>query len=435
MKHDFSDRSHEQARPGKPGEMIERTLINLSGIPADYAYEHGSQQERSDLKALGAILLGSSALTSITATVGLHLALGDGGFHPWYAAMGIFVGALTGAIDYTVQYKGTLASRGLSENRRAGLKLPDSESTSRLSFFVRLVRVGQAATFGFLGGMFLIIATNFTDVHSYIDNKFTTLNRPVAEEAAKLTDAAIARNRQALSVLDAEINNLSRLIQAVRLNDVKRAVGRKANAPPPTSNPQLEALERQLAETTVKRDAVAATLSNQEGNRNAAIEKAINASPNVIRKRTGLAAQLEALSALTDENPRLILVFLALELLSLALELGPMWAAASRIPSALAGKLALDHFVLVSERAKEGAEKLGVRAVDDHPVTAPIEAQAAKDAPPPTAEVSPQAANDSAPPSPSESNGAAPPPRWPRSRGTSGKSGLEQPPVGGAGHE
>jgi hypothetical protein len=151
MKFDVSDRSHEQAPPGKSGGLIERTLINLSGIPADYAYEHGSQQERSDLKALGAILLGSSALTSITATAGLHLAMGDGGFHPWYAAAGIFVGALTGAIDYLVQYKGTLASRGLSEKRRAGLKLPDSESTNRLPQFVRVARVGQAATFGWRG--------------------------------------------------------------------------------------------------------------------------------------------------------------------------------------------------------------------------------------------------------------------------------------------
>ena len=429
MKLDVSDRSHEQAPPAKPGGIIDRALITLGGIPADFAHEHGTQQERSDLKALGAVLLGSSVLTSITTTAGLHLAMGDGVFHWPYAFAGIFVGALTGAIDHVVQYKGTLASRGLSENRLAGLKLPDSESTTRLPYFVRLARVGQAATFGFLAGTFLIIGTNLSDVHSYIDNKFLTENRAVADESTKLVDASIARNKLALSVQDGEINNLSRSIQAIRSNDVKRATGRKTNAAP-LSNPQLEALERQLADSTVKRAALAAAISNQESNRNAAIEKAINASPNVIKKRTGLAAQLQALGALTDENPKLLLIFLALELLSIALETGPMWAAASRIPSALAAKLALDHFVLVSKRAKEGAEGLGARTVDSHPIAAPVEAQA-KDVPSSTEEVTPRAAKDIAPAAPSGLNGASPPPRWPtRSR----KSGSDQP-IEGAGNE
>lgn len=364
MKLDLSDRSHDKVTP-EPGGVIARTLINLSGIPASVAYKYGSPQERSDHMATGAVLLGSSALSSVTAITGFHLALGDGSFNFWYACAGLGIGALTGAIDYVVQYKGTLSERGLAALRRAGLNLPDSESTKTGPRLIRIGRVGQAATFGFLGGLFFIIAGNGSDVRAYLDQKFITANKAVAVEASKLVDAGIARSRQALAQQEVEVSNVSRSAQSLRSNDVRRSVGRKANAPVQTSNPQLEALEKRLADETARRDALAAALGALENGRNAAIEKIINDSPDAVRKRTGLAAQVEALGALTNENPRLLAILLAIEFLSLCLELGPLWAASTKISSALAARIALDHFIEVSGIAKAGAEKLGVPGAEE----------------------------------------------------------------------
>jgi hypothetical protein len=411
-KYDVSNRSHDEISTSTIS-TLDRFLIPLSGIPVDFAHQHGQPQELSDLRALGIVLLGSSALSATTATVGLHLAMGDGGFHPWYALAGLFVGGLTGAIDYVVQYKGTLNSRGHSELRRAGLKLPDTERATRIPFFVRLVRVGQAATFGFLGGTFLFIAANISDIHSHIDAKFMGTNRTVAEEVSKLVDGGIARSKQALAIQDTEVANLSRSIQSMRSNDVKRVTGRKANAPPPPSNPQLDALERRLTETAATRDKLAVAVSKQEEGRNAAIEKAINESPNAVRKRAGLAAQIEAISALTAEDPKLLVIVLALEFLSLALELGPMWAAATKLPSALAARLARDHFVEVTSLATEGAVRLGLRKAGDREVAEPVAEQvaAADIAAPPVTETAQPAANDNFPVLPSSLNGATPPRR------------------------
>jgi hypothetical protein len=424
-KYDVSNRSHDEIFPS-PISTLDRFLIPLSGIPVDFAYEHGKPQELSDLRALGIVLLGSSLLSAITTTVGLHLAMGAGGFHPLYLLAGVFVGTLTGAIDHVVQYKGTLGSRGLAENRRVGLKLPDPETATHIPFLVRLFRVGQAATFGFLGGTFLFIAANFSDVHSYIDNKFMTANRAVAEEAAKLVDGGISRSKQALAVQDGEIGNLIRSIQTLRSSDVRRATGRKGIASP-SSNPQLDALERRLSDTTATRDKLAAVVSKQEAGRNAAIEEAINESPNAVRKRTGLAAQLEAISAFTAEDPKLLLIVLAFEFLSLALELGPMWAAATKIPSALAARLALDHFIDVTSLATKGAERLGVHRLENHEAAEPAaeQAAAAADIPAlPKTEAAPIAANDNLPASPSGLNGAA----WlRRPRGRPRKNGADRP--------
>jgi hypothetical protein len=429
MKYDLSNRSHDEI-PNSPINMFDRCWIPPSGVPVAFAYEHGKPKELSDLRAVTTILLGSSALSAITTTVGLHLAMGDGGFHPLYALAGLFVGGLTGTIDHVVQYRGTLSSRGISELRRAGLKLPDPETATRMPFFVRLVRVGQAATFGFLGGTFLFIAANSGDVHSYIDSKFMSANRTVAEEVAKLVDGGIARSKQALAVQDSEVSNLSRSIQSMRSNEVRRAIGRKANAPPITSNPQLEALERRLAETTVTRDNLAAAVSEQEESRNATIEKAIIASPNVVRKRTGLAAQLEAISALTAGNNGLLAILLAFEFLSLALELGPMWAAATKLPSALAARLARDHFIEVTSLAREGAVKLGVHEAEDHEPTKPVAEQAAAAADvteSPVMETAQTAANDNLPVAPSGLTGVTPPRRG---RGRPRKNGADRPTEG-----
>jgi hypothetical protein len=375
MKFDLSHRSHDQVAP-KPGGRIGRALINLSGIPASLAYKHGSPQERSDLMAAGAVLLGSSALSSVTATAGFHLALGDGSFHPLYALAGLGIGALTGAIDYVVQYKGTLSERGLAALRRAGLNLPVTESSQTGPRLIRIGRVGQAATFGFLGGLFFIIAGNGSDVRAYLDYKFMTANKAVAVEASKLVDAGIARSKQALSLQEGEVNSESRSIQTLRSNDVRRAIGRKTNAPAAASDPQLEALQQRLVDETAKRDASAATVNAQEAGRNAAIEKLINESPNAVRKRDGLSAQVEALSALTNENPKLLVIILAIEFLSLCLELGPLWAASTKISSALAARIVLDHFLEASALAKDGAERLGARRVDE-----PETAEAANTAP------------------------------------------------------
>lgn len=246
--------SHNQGPP-KPGGRIERALINLSGIPANLAYKYGGPQERSDLMAAGAVLLGSSALSAVTATAGFHLALGDGGFHPLYALAGLGIGALTGAIDFVTQYKGTVSERGLAVLRRVGLNLPGTESSQTGPRLIRVGRVGQAATFGFLGGLFFVIAGKGSDIRAYLDNKFMSANKAVAVDASKLVDAGLARSRQALSLQEGEVNSVSRSIQALRSNDVRRAVGRKTNAPATGSNPQLEALEQRLVDETARRDA------------------------------------------------------------------------------------------------------------------------------------------------------------------------------------
>jgi hypothetical protein len=101
MKYDVSNRSHDETTTSKI-TRLDRFLIPPSGVPVEFAYQHGKPKELSDLKAATTVLLCSSALSAITTTVGLHLVVGDGGFHPLYVLAGLFVGGLTGTIDHVV---------------------------------------------------------------------------------------------------------------------------------------------------------------------------------------------------------------------------------------------------------------------------------------------------------------------------------------------
>lgn len=364
MKYDLSAQAHDQVSTN-PIPLWDRLLISPSGITAAYAHDYGSRQELSDLRVWSLLLAGSSGLTAIGTTLGLHLGLGADGIQCPLVATGAFIGTLTAAIDHVVLYRGSLSARGLAELRLAGLKLPDAEKTNRVPYLIRAMRIGQAATFGLLTGTFVILATNSTDIRSHIDAVFIKENQAVAEESTKLVDASIYRTKQTLATQDIDIASLNRSIQALRSNDVRRSVGRKANAPSTSPDPQLEPNEVRLAQVTAAREATLASLKGLETGRNAAIEKMIMASLNSVPKRTGFAAQLEALSTVASSNPKLWLFILALDFLSLALELGPMWAAATRIPSALAARLARDHFIQLTELAREGAQRLGVAGASE----------------------------------------------------------------------
>jgi hypothetical protein len=411
-KYDLSNQAHKEPRKFRIGK-INRLLISVGGGQPDRVFEFCLPNEVADFKARGAVLLGTTAISSVTGATVLHLAFGDGGLKPLLLLAGLGIGVLQGMIDSFVQYRGSLVPQGLAELRNAGLKLPVPERAVFISYVMRIFRVIQGGTLGFLGGLVFMLAANGTDIRAYIDEKFMTDNRTVAEEAAKLVDASIMRSKDALLLETTELNNLSRSIQSLRANDVRRAISASRKTSQASSKSvgaspdvQLGALEKRLTDETAKRDILKATVDTQETNRNSVIEATVSDAPHHIPKRIGLSAQMEALSALTREDPKLLLLIFAFELISLALELGPMFCAATYVPSAYAARLALDHFEQVTTLAADGAERLGARVIEDQPAPAPIEPEteigidiAPFDALPP------REANDNLPPTTDAMNG------------------------------
>jgi hypothetical protein len=324
---------------------------------------------------LGVVLLISAALSSATAATIFHLAFGDGGFDLVLILAALGVGGLQGLVDSFVQYRGTIRARGLAELRLGGLKLPASEDALAVLRRIRFLRGGQGVTVGLLGGLVFLLAAMGADIRSYNDAWYMTENRVAASEMSKIVDAGIGRSKEALALETAELNNLSRAIQTLRANDIRRATGRKSNQQSAAvPDAQLLALEKRLEDESAKRDGLKTALEGQEAGRNAAIESAISRAPGHTPKRTGLSAQLAALVGLVHENPYLLLFVIGFMIVSLALELGPMICAATRTPSVYAARVTRDHFLEITKLAMEGAEKLGARRVDQHESAQPVRA-------------------------------------------------------------
>ncbi len=384
MKHDFSGRSHDQ-----PAELeislLDRLWVSAGGAEPETVVKHCSKKEISDFKALGLVLLGSSCLTAVTATTVFHLALGDGGFHPLFAVGGVAIGALQGVVDNALQYRGTIYAKGIAELRRAGIKLPDILRPGSASATVRLVRILQGAALGALGGLCLTLAALSVDTRAYIDNRFLTDNRVVAAEMTKIVDAGIARTQDDLKAETTHVDQLNRMLSSLRQDNIRRIVradGRTAAPSTSTSDGQITAIERTLAEATAKRDALKEALATQTADRNPAIEKAILTAPSHVEKRVGLSGQLAALSELTKDDPKLLLLLiLAFEIISFALELGPMWCAARYLPSAYAARVTLQHFIEVSKLAREGATELGATGADAQKAPKPNATPTAREQP------------------------------------------------------
>jgi hypothetical protein len=424
FKHDFSDRSHDQPADLELS-LFDRLWISAGGGEPETVIKNCSKKEISDFKALGLVLLGSSCLTGATATTVFHLALGDGGFRPLLLVGGLAIGALQGIIDNVLQYRGTIYAKGIAELRRAGIKLPDIVRPGSAAAIVRLVRILQGAALGALGGLCLTLAALSVDTRAYIDNRFMTDNRVNAAEMTKIVDAGIARTQDDLKAETTHVDQINRMMSSLRQDNIRRIVhagGRVAAPSTSISDGQIAALERTQAEATAKRDALKEALATQTADRNAAIEKAILTAPSHVEKRVGLSGQLAALSDLTKDDPKLLLLILAFEIISFALELGPMWCAARYLPSAYAARVTLQHFIEVSKLAKEGAEELGATGADAQEAPKPNATPPTPEPPGAAPDTTSKAANDNHP-GISGLNGATP---KRRKRGRPRKDELDQ---------
>lgn len=378
-KLDLTGRSHDLSGGAPPADYAS---FLISAGPADRktVLDWCKPKEISDKKWLGLLLVGSSAFTATSSCLAFHVLFGDGAFRPSLVVAGVFVGGLVGVSDRVNFYLGTLHSKGMAELANAGLKLPEIVPNKRTRLLVRGLRIAQAATFGALSGVFFLLAANGSDIEAYLANQFLVENRPVATEMAKIVDGNIALKRAALELATGEVKSITQDIRALQNSDVRRqiAAGRKAGSHSVTGSPQVAVLERKLADKEAKRNAFNDEVVKLTEGRNEEIEKGVGNAATHVPRKTGLPAKLHALGTLIYNDPKMLLVAAALEFVALMLELGPMLASANYIPSAYAARVALDHFVEVTELVKSGARRLGAK-IPAEDANAALEAAVARE--------------------------------------------------------
>jgi hypothetical protein len=412
-KHDLTGRSHDQPREGKSFADIAATwrsklanlLIISGGGHPQTVRQVSSSRETLDFIIVGLVLLGTMLMTASTVTTVLHFAADDGRFHILYALVGILVGAMQGASDNILQYRKKLLERGLAELRRVGMRLPEVVQRPGVAVTLFIQRLLQGAGIGSLAGLCLILLAMHTSINAFGTRKFMTDNPAVSLEMTKLVDSAITHSTDERNAATGRTDQLNRMLATLRQENVRRTVrpgSRAASTSTAAPDAQIAALETTLAAETSRRDALSAKLDQQLADRNGEIERRILSSPNVVPKLSGLSGQIEALTALTKSDPKILVFIIIFQLVSLALELSPMWISLNDrfFPSTYAAHLAMESFNDVTKIGRDGARRLGLLPPED-------EVPAAR----PAQESVPAPANDDAPVTPSPLNGATPPRR------------------------
>jgi hypothetical protein len=371
MKYDFSSRSHDEAPPRVSlVAPLQSFLIVLGGGHPETVRRVAPGREVLDLMIFGLVLLGSMLLTASTITSVLHFAIGDGHFHLLYALIGIVVALVQGTIDNVFQYRRTLHERGCAELRRSGVRLPEIFEQLWAVTLAKLVRVSQGIATGVLGGVCFMLATMAPGTETYIASKYLADNPTLASDATKLVDAGINRSNDDFKAATDRVRKLDQMVTAIRQDDVRRTVrgaSRNSGSPTAAGDAELRKLENNLNAESAKRDQLRAALDKQIADRNAAIERHIATAQNAVPKLSGLSGQLQALAALTNDDWKLLIFVIGFQVISLALELGPMWISFVYFPSVYAAHEALQHYIKVTTIGEEGMRQLGVTPPNDPP--------------------------------------------------------------------
>jgi hypothetical protein len=207
---------------------------------------------------------------------------------------------------------------------------------------------------------------------------------------------------------------------AEEINDALNAARTRLDALRKRSPSGNESMKRQFRDQRVtfegsldaesaKLAALKADLDSRIRNRESAIRSAVENSPDHVGLANGLLGQIAALEKIADENTKIFLIIILIDLVSLGLELSAVLAKASYVPTTYAALLASNAFMRAAHIADDINAEL--RAIDRQEHNQP-------ESPPP-----PKPANDnkradisSAPDLFGNSTTCAPPPRRGRGR-------------------
>jgi hypothetical protein len=376
-KHDISNWSHDPppqsalARyPVQGGllhvlALLKDSLIILGGAHPATARQFCPPREVLHFYICGLVLIGTMLMTASTVTSVLHFAIDDGQFHIAFALVGILAGAMQGAGDNLLQYNRKWVERGNAMLRMTGLRLPEVQPSRGQTLFVNLVRGMQGCVTGALAGVCLLLAAMQPATTEYAAHKFRTEQPQVWIESTKQVDGAIARTTEERDRIKLRVDQDSRMISSLRQDSVRRVVRADKRAPSVSAaQGQISGLEAALAADTAELNAVSAKLDRQLADRNAEIARVARSSPSAVAQLSGLSGKLEAVAAITKNDPKLLFFVIAFQVISLALELLPMWLSLSDrfFPSSYAAHVALRSFLEAKKIAEDGAAELGLHS-------------------------------------------------------------------------
>jgi uncharacterized protein DUF4407 len=303
-------------------EKLKAALASIAGYDLDILRKHCPSFELNVAIAIGCVAVVGAVFNTGIFTLAGHLLFGSGHFNLLLAGAGIILALMIATVE---SYGGRALhmTPGAAGLKRGGLAFARLQQyTASLSTF-GAYRAGIAlltalvTTTGISLGLYApdIAAKVSRDTRDGNHAIYQQADRAYEQEQRHLSDAETGQSAL-VSNLEREVTRLRREVVRKSVSGTRRAAGTGSTG----DNAQLEKFEKKLADEQLKltnlRDQ---SLKKVEG-RNATIARMIATSPEKAVPQEGLIGRLSALHSLMIENPSVLIVVIAIDLLLAALD-------------------------------------------------------------------------------------------------------------------
>lgn len=377
IRHDYSGFGHSE--PPSPSVFfwlaayIKSALLVLGGAHPDTARRVCSEREQTDIMILGLLLFGSMCLTAMSLTNFMHAAADDGAFHPGFVVVGILISGMQGLTDNVVQYRAKYADLGQASLHWAGYRLPHLARRRLDRMVLTTVRICQALGISVIAGISFLLLALGSSLTAYNLQAFRAANPLVYQQVEWEVDATIKRAEDDLKASSDRLVQLNRFGTTLRQGNVLRlSRTRGASSSVAASDAQIGKLEASTAAETVTHNELLASLDKLKTDRESLIERRVAASPHATPLATGLNGKFNALSGVLKDSWKMFVLAAAVQVVSAALELAPMWALVLWWPVRWAGYLAERRFIESRRIGDQVVRELGPSPVMIEHVPTPI---------------------------------------------------------------
>lgn len=377
----MSNYSFNPGGPQRPPTLglkwYERTLIFIAGYEPRTLLEQCLAPELGVALALGWVALASVALNAGIFATAAHLIFGGGHFSISLTLAGTAFAVTNGALE---SYAGRAAHiwKGVQSLLTGGLVIPDPKAFVGSFKHFAIYRISTSLVTAFVASTFLCLAIYQSDILARAQKNFQTANSAVFQTANEAYDAENRRLASAIKQQEAQVSADERLVNTINQADVRKTVnsnGRAATISPPIDTRQLERLETKLNDGKVRLAKLHAEATAQNERRNDNIRRSIETSPTATPRQEGLISQLVILHSLIIENPQVLLMVLALEILLTGLDCAGFIARMGAPSSTYDKLLAKAHILQTVSLAKECADGLAQYDVNEEPRKADVSVQ------------------------------------------------------------
>jgi hypothetical protein len=353
--------------PSPPLNWWYRVLIFIAGYEPQLLLEQGSKYDLGIALAIGWLAIASMILNAGIFAITGHLIFGDGGFNLGIAFAGIAFATTVGALE-SFAGRASHIGRGIKAHLGAGLRIPDPQAFAGSMKHFAVYRIAISLTTAFVASTFVCLAIYKPDIAAQAQKNFQAANPAIFAQVKGAYDAEDRRLASAIAQQALQVSADERLVNTLNQADVRKTTSsnRRAVASiPPVDGRQVESLETKLNDEKAKLANLRAEAAAQNGRRNAESRKAVETSPTATPLQEGLIAQLTILNSLIVENPRVLIMVLALEFLFAGLDCAGFIARLGAPSSTYDKLLAKEHLLETVALAKDCADGLAKYDVED----------------------------------------------------------------------